>query len=215
MHRRKKYPIASLVFVLGAGLAACSSTTPTTNPTSSSTPAATNATLPANPDLLAAAGDTAQHHPVDDISCQASEQVLFHIHAHLAVLVNGRQRYLPYGVGIGPPLQLQPNAGETGGPFVVGGSCFSWLHTHDESGIIHIESPIKRTYTLGNFFDIWGQPLGADQVGAARGTVHAFVDGKPFAANPRSIPLDAHAVIQLDVGSPVVAPEPFTFPPGL
>ena len=41
--------------------------------------------------------------------------------------------------------------------FVVGGSCFAWLHTHAADGVVHIESPTKRTYTLGNFFDVWGR----------------------------------------------------------
>jgi len=40
-----------------------------------------------------------------------------------------------------------------------------WLHTHAADGIIHTESPVERTYTLGDFFDIWGQPLGRHQVG--------------------------------------------------
>jgi hypothetical protein len=31
------------------------------------------------------------------------------------------------------------------------------MHTHDESGVIHIESAVARNYTLGEFFDIWGK----------------------------------------------------------
>ncbi len=158
--------------------------------------------------VLAPTGDTAKNGPVDGISCDTSEQLVFHIHAHLEMFVNGVQKLVPAGVGIGPPLQFQND-------FVVGGSCFSWLHTHDETGVIHIESPIQRTFTLGNFFDIWGQPLSADQVGPAHGKISAFLNGKPFTGDPRSIPLDAHNLIQLDVGKPVVPPQPYTFPPGL
>lgn len=162
--------------------------------------------------MLAPAGDTAQSHPVDGISCQTSEQLLFHIHAHLAVFVDGQGRLVPYGIGIGMPWRLERTVD---GLFVVGGSCFSWLHTHDESGIVHIESPVRRIFTLGNFFDIWGQPLGPAQVGPARGAVHAFVNGQPYTADPRTVPLSADNVIQLDVGSPVPPPHPFSFPPGL
>ena len=43
------------------------------------------------------------------------------------------------------------------------GNCLYWLHTHQPDGIIHIEAPVERTFTLGNFFDIWRQPLGPDQ----------------------------------------------------
>jgi hypothetical protein len=149
---------------------------------------------------------------VDGIKCQRSEQVLFHIHAHLTIFVDGQQRLIPYGIGIAPPLR-----GEnlTDGPFVTSGSCFTWLHTHTNDGIIHIESPVQRTYTLGNFFDVWDQPLSADQVGPAHGHVTVFVNSRLYLGNPRNVRLLRHAQIQLDVGTPLIAPESIKFPPGL
>lgn len=33
------------------------------------------------------------------------------------------------------------------------------LHTHDTTGLIHVESNTVRVFTLGDFFRIWGQPL--------------------------------------------------------
>jgi hypothetical protein len=101
------------------------------------------------------------------------------------------------------------------GPFVSTGTCFYWLHTHAADGIIHIESPVQRTYTLGNFFDIWGQKLGPNRVGPASGHVTAFYDGKLYVGNPRHMPLEAHAQIQLDIGRPLVAPVSIRFPSGL
>jgi hypothetical protein len=101
------------------------------------------------------------------------------------------------------------------GVFVTSGGCFAWLHTHASDGVIHIESPSKKTYTLGDFFDIWQEPLGPNQVGPDKGKVIAFYNGKYYAGNPRTIPLHAHAQIQLDVGRPLVAPEHITFPNGL
>ena len=95
------------------------------------------------------------------------------------------------------------------------GTCFYWLHTHAADGIIHIESPVHRTYTLGNFFDEWGQPLSTSQVGPASGHVVAIYNGQVYQGNPRDIPLTAHAQIQLEVGTPLVAPEQITFPSGL
>jgi hypothetical protein len=148
---------------------------------------------------------------VDGIGAGNTEQLAFHIHAHLAVYVNGRQETIPYGIGVLPPLQLQQTVE---GPFVVGGTAFYWLHTHDSTGVIHIESPVVRRYTLGEFFDIWGQPLGPTQVGPVRGPVTIRVDGRTVTGDPRDVPLDEHSVIQLDVGS--VGPlQPFTFPAGL
>jgi hypothetical protein len=115
-------------------------------------------------------------------------------------------------VGITPPTNEQ-NSAE--GPFIASGGCFYWLHTHTQDGVIHVESPTQKTYTLGNFFDIWQQPLSSTQVSTALGNVVAYVNGKQYKGDPRSIPLTAHAVIQLDVGSPNVPPKSFTFPKGL
>lgn len=148
---------------------------------------------------------------VDGIHCQTNEQTIFHIHAHLTVFVNGEPRQIPAGIGI-PGAQAQNTAQ---GPFIGSGTCFYWLHTHAADGIIHIESPIHRIYTLGNFFDEWGQPLGPNQVGPVTGHVTAIYNGKVYQGNPRDIPLNAHAQIQLEIGKPLVAPESITWPSGL
>ena len=148
---------------------------------------------------------------VDGIRCQTSEQTIFHIHAHLTLFVNGSPRQIPAGIGI-PGAQAQN--GPTGS-FIGSGTCFYWLHTHAADGIIHIESPIHRIYTLGNFFDEWGQPLGPSQAGPATGPVTALYNGEVYKGNPRDIPLNAHAQIQLEVGAPLSAPESIKWPGGL
>jgi hypothetical protein len=149
--------------------------------------------------------------PVDAIKCETSEQVLFHVHSHLAVFVDGRPLEVPEGIGIVPPRSVAQTAQ---GPFVVNGACFYWLHTHARDGIIHIESPLERRFTLGEFFDIWHEPLDRDRVAAARGPVTSYVDGRPFAGDPRAIALGPHRVIQLDVGRRT-PPRPFVFAAGL
>jgi hypothetical protein len=161
--------------------------------------------------VLASTGGEASGDTVDGVQSNDTEQVLFHVHAHLAIYVNGKPKLLPYGVGIVPPYQLQQTST---GPFVDGGSKFYWLHTHDETGVIHIESPVQRSFTLGNFFDVWHQTLSATQVGPAKGTVTAFVGGKKYTGDPKNIPLGAHSEIQLDVGT-VVPFANYTFPQGL
>jgi hypothetical protein len=168
--------------------------------------------VPAEP-ALAGTATAVTGQPVDGISCQASEQTIFHIHAHLTVFVNGSARQIPAAIGI-PGAQAQSTPA---GPFISSGTCFYWLHTHAADGIIHIESPIHRTYTLGNFFDEWGQPLSTSRVGPATGHVVAIYNGQVYQGNPRDIPLNAHAhaQIQLEVGTPLVGPEKITFPNGL
>ena len=160
---------------------------------------------------LAGTATVATGKPVNGISCDTSEQVVFHIHAHLTVFVNGAARQVPAAIGI-PGAQAQNTPS---GPFIGTGTCFYWLHTHAADGIIHIESPVHRTFTLGDFFDIWGQPLSKSQAGPARGPVTAIYNGQAYLGNPRDIPLEKHAQIQLQVGKPLVAPLSITFPGGL
>ena len=137
---------------------------------------------------------------VDGIQCAPIEQLAYHIHAHLQVYVDGQPRALPGAIGLlGPQAQQTVN-----GPFYGATQCYYWLHTHTNDGIIHIESPTARTDTLGNFFNEWRQPLSADQVAGAKGPVTAFLNSRRWTKSPRALPLRPHAVIQLDVGSPVV-----------
>jgi hypothetical protein len=153
--------------------------------------------------LNAATGQT-----VDGVQCQAGEQTVVHVHTHLTIFVNGQARVIPYGVGI-PGFQAVSTAA---GPFVETGSCFYWLHVHADDGIIHIESPsTTMTFTLGQFFQEWGVPLSTTQVGPATGKVTVFFSSpgkKPgiYTGNPNNLPLGDHYQIQLDVGTPIVAP---------
>src|SRR5437867_1313611 len=68
------------------------------------------------------------------------EQLAYHIHMHLEVFIDGTAEPVPAGIGIN-------NVGPTSQQFI------TVLHTHDTSGIIHVESPVQRSYTLGQFFD--------------------------------------------------------------
>jgi O-antigen ligase len=174
------------------------------------------AALSAGALLFAAAcgqgGSPANTYPtINGISCDTTEKVAFHIHAHLAIFADGQPLTVPYGIGIGKPWQVQQSSE---GPFVVSGSCFYWLHTHTQDGVIHIESPVQRAFTLGDFFAIWGQPLSTSQVATAQGSVVAYVNGERSGGDPNEIPLQAHELIQLNVGQDVPL-QPFTFTPGL
>jgi hypothetical protein len=87
------------------------------------------------------------------------------------------------------------------------------LHTHTPDGIIHIEAPRDRAFTLGDFFQIWGQPLSrieAASAHAAKGTaLRVWVNGKPYPGNPAAIRLDAHTDIVIEAGPPFPKPPRF------
>lgn len=141
---------------------------------------------------------------VDGIPCQSMEQAVLHVHAQLSLFVNGVQIAIPRNVGIVGAIT---------------GVCLYWIHTHDNSGVIHLEAgsaipPNGGNYTLRNFFDIWGEPLSRAQVGPFKGPVTAFVNGSQYNGDLATIPLRAHQQIMLEVGKPVVPPPNYTFPPG-
>ena len=154
-----------------------------------------------------APADTTQTGTVNGIRCGPTEQLAYHIHAHLSIYVNGQPRALPGGIGIPGSTVIQTSEG----PVAQGGQCIYWLHTHAPDGVIHVESPTERIYTLGDFFDEWHQPLSPNQVGTAKGKVTAIVNGKLWTKNPREIPLRPHNVIQLGVGQPVVPFKPMSW----
>lgn len=153
---------------------------------------------------LASIAGAASGETVDGIRCDASEQVTYHIHTHVAVFVNGAARPIPYGIDVVTP-SVTPTPQ---GAFAQATRCYYWLHTHAADGVIHVESPTQRQDTLGDFFDVWRQPLGTTQVAAAAGTVTAYVNGARYTGHPRGIVLQEHENIQLDVGTPIVAPQP-------
>jgi len=134
---------------------------------------------------------------VDGIHCDQMEGNVLHIHQHLAIFDHGKSVGVPEDVG--RPLM---------------GGCFYWLHTHTPDGIIHVESPTMRAYTLGEFFAVWGQPLSRSDVAGAklrpgeRTTV--WVDGNVYAGDPRKIELTQHLDVTIDVGAPAKKPAPFT-----
>jgi len=119
--------------------------------------------------------------------------------------VDGRPVTVPANIGIDP------------------GHVFSPLHTHDTSGIIHVESPTESAFSLGQFFAVWGVPLSARRIGTLATTggarLRTWVNGKPLAADPTRIVLAPHQEIVIAYGTAAQMPKKvrssYTFPEGL
>lgn len=141
----------------------------------------------------------------DGMTCLGSEGTVEHIHMYLAVYINGQQIQVPANTGI-----------------LGNGTCFYPLHVHGDTGddnIIHEESPNADTYTLGAFFDIWGQPLSSSNVmGYKTDATHSLIfvtfDGNghktTVTGNPLNIAFSEHETIYILYNSPKVTPAPFT-----
>lgn len=132
------------------------------------------------------------------IGCNAMEQITYHVHAHVTLLVAGKQQSFDRYAGLN-----------------YGHDCLYWLHVHDQTGIIHIEAPHKILPTLGNWYDVMKQPLSTTQVGSAKVKpgqhLKMWVNGKPYTGDPRKIVLTQHKDIWLEIGPPFKKPTPFNF----
>lgn len=132
---------------------------------------------------------------LNSIQCNSTEQLTYHVHAHVSIYINGQPATIPAGIGIDQTNQPQV--------------CYYWLHTHNPDGVIHIEAPGPNNFVLGTFFDEWkqkfsqlGYPQQLDQAGWT-----AYVNGKPYNGDFRNITLTSHTLITLAYNSPNVKPD--------
>lgn len=116
-----------------------------------------------------------------------AEGEALHIHQHLDVVVNGKPVTVPAGIGINMNARF-----------------ISQLHTHDVSGVIHVESDQVRDFTLGQFFDVWGVRFTKDCIGGyctkGNDKLRVFSDGKPVTGDPRNLALSSHQIIAIVYG---------------
>ena len=132
-----------------------------------------------------------------------AEMLAVHLHAHLDVIVNGSHIVMPMNLGIG-----------------VNG--LSPLHTHDPTGIAHIESGHATQFTLGQFFTEWNIRLASNCLGGlcadSSHQLAVFTNGRPITGDPRALVLGAHQEIAIEYrprGHLPTPPSSYPFPAGL
>ncbi len=196
--------------VLTASACAPSSTTPTAAAPSVSAPAATSTAVatstPGGWELNPkGAGDRIKAAGLQVLTAEGAAE---HFHAHLDVFTDSKPVTVPADIGFSFNTAGQPNG-------------ISALHSHDETGVIHIEAPTAgATYTLGQFLTEWGVLDGTDKT---PGTPHSSADGWNVAVNGTKqdgkitdVVLKAHDEIVLFYGTaPSPLPASFTFTGGL
>ena len=130
-----------------------------------------------------------------DLPALAREGTALHIHAHLDVYADGRRVFVPAQIGI-----------------AADGAFISPLHTHDRSGVIHVESPQVRTFTLGQFFGVWGVRLTPRCLGgycaSTSKRVRVFVNGRRISGDPRFVVLTEREEIVVAYGTRAELPRP-------
>jgi len=121
-----------------------------------------------------------------------------HFHAHLDIFVNGKQVAVPALVGINP-----------------GAGYLTKLHTHDASGVIHIEAQNPRQFTFGQFVAEWGVFLNSRCMGSYCNGLKWYVNGKQQTGNPETLALNPHQEIAIVIGKPPAQiPSSYKFTPG-
>ena len=126
------------------------------------------------------------------------EKTLVHYHAHLDVSVDGQPVQVPADIGI---------AFENGQPTAI-----SPLHTHDTSGVIHVEAGENAKFTLGQLFTEWGLRLDQECIGGMcqkdGKELRYFVNGVAYDGDPVEIPIREHEEIAILYGKPDQLPKP-------
>lgn len=152
----------------------------------------------------AAPADASARAQAAGLSMLTAEGTAEHIHTHLSVSVDGKAVTVPAEVGIDESAQL-----------------ISPLHTHDTSGIVHVESPVLKTFTLGEFFTEWDVALSSNRLGSyATGdgySVTTFVNGKKASGDPADIKLAEHEDVDIVIAkgaAAATAPAAFSWPAG-
>ena len=85
------------------------------------------------------------------------------------------------------------------------GQFLTELHTHDTTGVMHVESPKKREFSLGEFFGVWGVRLTGKCVGGyckPQTPWRMYVNGAPYAGDPSLLKLIKHQEVAIVVGKP-------------
>jgi hypothetical protein len=140
---------------------------------------------------------------VNAMNLPTQSDQIYHVHAYLRVWVNGKQIEVPSQIGIDQQDQL-----------------LAPLHTHDATGLVHMEANQAYPFTLGQFFTIWGVKFTDSQLGAyvtnGANAVAVYVNGKKI-ADPVNYKMQPHDLMVVAYGKPGSFPTTYraTFAPGL
>ncbi len=78
--------------------------------------------------------------PAEQMDIGGHQNLAVHIHPELEIVISGEKQVIPANIGVSD-ASMRP------------------IHTHQTDGVLHIEAPCQREFTLPEFFAIWGEPL--------------------------------------------------------
>jgi hypothetical protein len=123
------------------------------------------------------------------------EGTTMHEHTDVQIFVHGKKERIPTDIGI------NASAGT-----------IQSIHTHDDTGLVHLESSESREFTLGDFFDVWGVRFTPTCLGAycneGDKRLQVFLDGEEVTDDLQDVQLDDQTVIVVTYGTPAELPDP-------
>jgi hypothetical protein len=132
------------------------------------------------------------------IACNNMNTASYHVHAHLDIYVVGKHVAVPAQEG-----------------FNYNSSCIYWIHTHDTSGMLHVEAPKAIYPTLATLGQVWSWPISPTRIWNYRvkpgQKMRVWVNQKPYYGDLRNIVLTRHKDITVEIGPPWVTPKPFNY----
>jgi len=152
-------------------------------------------TINSQPGWSAWTGGTGRE--IGGVGCLVNED--YHIHALVTIYRDGVRMGLP------------DNIGRSG--------CAYELHTHDVTGVVHIETDVPKKFTLGQFFTLWGQPLATAATAGLPGPIRYYLIENekltPFTGDPAQLELKAHREIVIVSGSVSLVLPRYRWPAGI
>lgn len=127
------------------------------------------------------------------------EGAAMHIHQNVSIFIDGERVSVPQNIGIA--------------------GFFSPIHTHDATGIVHVEAPFVADFSLGHFFDVWGVRFTNECIGTycenESKQLRVYVNGEEYTGDFRTLTLKSHDVYAIVYGAlPGNIPSSYAFPAG-
>lgn len=123
-----------------------------------------------------------------------TEGTAVHIEPQLRLFILGKEHPIPKDIGMASPDLVAP------------------IHTHDATGIIHVESPTHQIYTLGDVFAVWGVRFTRRCIGGycsrAEHQLRVYVGGREVSSDPAAYSLRDFEVIVVAFGNTEELPVP-------
>jgi len=135
------------------------------------------------------------------LQCNVTSEA-YHVHSHLSIFLNGEQLAVPSHIGI---VETSPTT-----------HCNYSTHTHDHTGMLHVEAPAPGLFTLGQIFAIWGQPLSyTDIAGISDVPVVVYITDNgvttQYTGDLSTIELLSHREITIQLGTPITEIPSYTW----